>query len=141
MLRNIALLLFASFALLVLRDITLTYSSYLKIEKSVEQALDAAVIAGSEEIDNQRGNLKLDLPAARSALEESLIVNMNLNGELENDLMKGSTIEVNLRYNGEIPRIEAQFSTHIDLIAGKWLGLDAWPITVKKHTPYLAEFI
>ncbi|MCE3203479.1 hypothetical protein JI735_19285 [Paenibacillus sonchi] len=141
MLRNIALILLSSFALLLFRDVVVTYGTYLKVEKSIEQALDAAIVAGTKEIDNQRGGLKVDVDAAREALRVSLIQNLNLNSEMANDLLHGSTLDVYLKYSGEIPRIEAQFDTRIDLIAGKWLGLSVWPLTVKKHTPYLSEFI
>lgn len=141
MLRNIALLLFASIGLLLLRDVVFTYHVYLKIEKSVEQGLDAAIVASSEDADNQRGGLKINMPVANEALKEALILNMDLNSKLESDIMQESSLHANISYHGKLPRLEARFDTKIELVTGKWLGLPAWPLMVKKHTPYLAEFI
>ncbi|MGN8771604.1 hypothetical protein ACTNDP_18180 [Paenibacillus barengoltzii] len=140
MFRNLALILFGAFALYFLSDFLVVYNAHVKIEKAVEQALDGAIIASTKETDNQRGRLALNEALAREAAHTILKRNLKLNDDLSNDFFSSGNLSVSLAYLGTIPRIEAQFDTRVKLVAGRILGFNSYPLTIKRHTPYLGEF-
>lgn len=140
MFRNLALILFGAFALFFLTDFLVVYNAHLKIEKAVEQALDGAIIASTQEVENQRGRLELNENVAVGAAHNILKDNLKLNADLTNKHFSDSVLKATVTYLGVIPRIEAQFDTKVQLIAGKIFGLDSFPLTITRHTPYLGEF-
>jgi hypothetical protein len=140
MFRNLALILFGAFALFFLTDFLVVYNAHLKIEKAVEQALDGAIIASTQEIENQRGRLELNETVAVGTVRNILTDNLKLNADLTNKHFSDSVLKATVTYLGVIPRIEAQFDTKVQLIAGKILGLDSFPLTITRHTPYLGDF-
>lgn len=140
MFRNLALILFGAFALYFLADFLVVYNAHIKIEKAVEQALDGAIIASTKETDNQRGRLAINESLAKGATHSILRSNLKLDVTLSNDFFSDSSLSVSLAYLGTVPRIEAQFDTRVKLVAGKIFGLESYPLTVKRHTPYLGEF-
>lgn len=143
MFRNLALILFGAFALFFLTDFLVVYNAHIKIEKAVEQALDGAIIAGVEEIEHQRGRLELNESIAQRTVHNILKTNLKLNTDLTNDFFSNSHLVTTISYlntASKVPRIEAQFDTRVKLVAGKIFGLESYPLTVKRHTPYLGEF-
>ncbi|MDY7989824.1 hypothetical protein UY536_03410 [Paenibacillus polymyxa] len=141
MIRTMAIIILAAVGLIFVRDIGVTYMAYLKIEKAVEQSLDAAIVAATEDMERQRGHLRLDQDSAQQTISSKLQGNLNLDRHLNNTFFHSSSLQVGITYAGDMPRIEMEYRTHLELGAGKMFGLDAWPLTVKKKTPYLAEFM
>ena len=143
MFRNLALILFGAFALFFLADFLVVYNAHIKIEKAVEQALDGAIIAGVQKAENQRGRLELSEPIAKDTVYSIVKSNLKLNTNLTNDYFSNSNLKTTVSYlntTSKAPRIEAQFDTRVKLVAGKIFGLESYPLTVKRHTPYLGEF-
>ncbi|WP_270620087.1 hypothetical protein [Paenibacillus macerans] len=141
MFRTMFLMLFSCVALVVVRDVGVAYAGYLKIEKSVEQSLDAAIIAATEDMERTKGFLRIDKNAARETIATMLQSNLKLNGALENTHFHDSLLNVELGYTSNIPRIEVEYKTHVNFSAGQMFGVPTWEVSVKKHTPYLSEFI
>lgn len=143
MFRNLALILFGAFALFFLADFLVVYNAQIKIEKAVEHALDGAIIAGVQQVENQRGRLELSEPVAKDTVYSIVKSNLKLNTDLTNDYFSNSNLRMTVSYlntASRVPRIEAQFDTRVKLVAGKIFGLESYPLTVKRHTPYLGEF-
>ncbi|MGG1878806.1 hypothetical protein ABDI30_14700 [Paenibacillus cisolokensis] len=140
MFRNLALILFGAFALFFLADFLVVYNAHIKIEKAVEQALDGAIIVGVQEPENQRGRLEMNESVAKGTVQSILKTNLKLNADLTNDHFLNSDLRTFVTYLGTVPRIEAEFDTEVKLFAGRMFGLDAYPLTIKRHTPYLGEF-
>jgi len=139
--RVLGLILFGSVALIFLMDYYTVYMSQVKIERVVEQALDGAIVAATQESEHQRGIVRLDPAKAEQATWQLIVENLKLDGNLENDSYTGSSLQVDVEYLDGKPRIVCRFDTHVRVKAGKVIGLDEWPVRVRKHTPYFAEFI
>lgn len=141
MFRNLALIIFGAFALFFLADFLVVYNAHVKIEKAVEHALDGAIIAGVQEVENQRGRLELNESVAKETVHSILKTNLKLNADLTNDHFLNSDLKTSVTYlEAKVPRIEAEFDTEVKLVAGRMFGLDSYPLTIKRHTPYLGEF-
>ena len=141
MFRVLALIMFGGFALIFFTDYYVVYQSQIKLERAVEQALDGAIIAATQESEHQRGIVRLDPAQVIQATRLLLMENLKLDGNMENDFYTGSSLQVHVEYLGGKPRIVCRFDTHVRLKAGRVFGQDEWLIRVRKHTPYFAEFI
>lgn len=115
-------------------------ATYYKIEKTLNHALDAAIIKGSVTDDAMRGYVRLDENLSREAAKNTLIDTLKLNGVLENNHYQDASFHLAIEYLGDVPRIEAEYRVHIDFFAGKLVGLNGYEIAVKKKTPYLSLY-
>lgn len=140
MIRNLTLVFLGAFLLLLVSDFLIVYTSQIKIERAVDQGLDAAIIAGTQIGEHQRGYLRLDMNIAKSALKKVIQSNLDLDNEMSNNHYSESQLHSQVVYLAEIPRIEAEFKTKVKLVSGSLFGIKEWPVTVRKQTPYLAQF-
>ncbi|ALP37972.1 hypothetical protein ASL14_19055 [Paenibacillus sp. IHB B 3084] len=141
MIRTMAMIILAAVGLIFVRDLGVVYTGYFKMEKAAEQSLDAAIVAASGDIERQHGQLRLNQNVAERTVSATIQSNLNVDSHLNNTFFHSSSLQVGITYKGDLPRIEMEYRTHVDLVAGKMFGVDAWPLTVKKKTPYLAEFL
>lgn len=133
--------IYVSFIFLVIgANVFYADTAYYKIEKTLNQALDAAIIDGSVTDDAMRGYVRLDEDLARGAAREILIKTLNLDSGLENSHFKSANFTLQIEYLGDTPRIEAEYRAQIDFFAGKLVGLNGYELTVKKRTPYLSLY-
>lgn len=138
--KGIAAFLFGLIFVLVSVDVTSAYFTYNRLSKSLDQALDSAIVAGTQETEHQRGFVRLDEGETERAVRKALIENMKLDSAMESNRLSDSDLEVKLTYQGDVPRIEVQFSTHIKIVSGSLFG-ETYPAKIRKKTPFLAEFI
>lgn len=133
-------ILIGSFFLLLAVDVISVYSSYVKIERALNQALDAGLVAGNQAYEAQLGFARMDLGKARDSARDVMRETLRLDSNFNSDSYRNSTLTVDLVYTNNNPRLEAVYSTHIMIISGKLFGYDGIPITVAKKTPYLMEY-
>lgn len=133
-------ILFGAFFLFVMSDVLRIWFAYDKIAKALSQSVDAGLIQGTDESTLNLGKLQINLNDAQSGIISVLKSNLRLDNALESDVYTGSQLSVQMTYMNGIPRLEATFSTHISLIAGKMFGYTAYPMQINKRTPYLMNY-
>lgn len=136
----IGLLLFGLFGVVLTNDVLVVTSTYERLEKTMNQSIDSAIIAASKEEDYQFGEVRVDEMTAYQAGRQIFIDTLSLDSNLVNDHYKDSEFDLFVTYTGNKPRIEAEFRTSVDVVSGKILGLPTYPISVKKKTPYLVNY-
>lgn len=140
MIKTIFSIFFATFALFVFVDVSTVWYAYTAIGKTMAQAVDAGLIRGGIQEDLRTGYARLDLDLARSAVRDTIQTNLKLNNQLESKGYTNSSLQTDLKYFNNQPRLEAEFKTHVTLVAGRLVGLSSYPVTVTKKTPYLAIY-
>lgn len=131
---------FCTFGLLFGIDLTRFYLAYDAISKGLSQSVDAGLIAGTDDTTRALGELQLNMDATRIAVRDVLKNNLSLDDALQNDNFKNSQLDIQLIYTNGNPRLEAVFSTHLSLVAGKMIGLPEYPLKIPKRTPYLSIY-
>lgn len=144
MFRNMALIIFGAFALCFLTDFVNITLTQMQIEKAIADGLDAAIIAGTEETQHQRGNKELDMIAAEQAMSSTLQKTLKLDSSLNSKKFLSSSMQVSVTYlsgTNRTPRLESTFHTKITLISGRIFGIKDYPMSITRKTPYLGEFM
>lgn len=139
--RTLVFLLAFSVALIVIRDVSIAVTSYLQMQKAAEQSLDAAIIEASADADRQRGKIRVDQGLARQTISRTMQQNLKTDNQLNNTTLHNSSLQVSITYVGDIPRIEMEYRSHVDFVLPRLFGMDTVQLSVKKNTPYLAEFL
>ncbi len=143
-------LILSLFLLILMFDTFLFFSSISNFRDALAQALDAAVVAGVDDPDSQRGELAVDYAAAVAAAEACLKKNLKLDDNLSNQFYVDSNFSLEVRLNSENHYtedknsgniFEGNFSTHIQLLCMKMLGLGAIPYSISKTQDFLSSYI
>ncbi|CAN7767081.1 hypothetical protein LJR153_007307 [Paenibacillus sp. LjRoot153] len=124
----------------VFTDVFRVYAAHQKIADALAQAVDAGLIAGTDQDTRSAGKLEIDINKANAGVKEILRNNLNLNNQLENKLFTSSYLVIRIQYRKGSPRLESTFSTNIAIYSTKIFGLREYTITVPKKTPYLTGF-
>lgn len=131
---------FSTFFLVLGVDLTRFYVAYDAIAKALAQSVDAGLIAGTDDDTRSLGKLEVDLVSAKVAATDILRKNLKLDSGLENDNFKNSSLQIQIVYTNDVPRLEGVFSTHLNLYAGKLFGLSEFPLRIPKRTPYINTY-
>mgnify|MGYP000846036927 CR=1 FL=1 len=144
-------LLLSLFLLILMFDTYLYFSSISNFRDALNQALDAAIVSGVNDPGSQHGELFVDYDEAVAAAETCLRKNLKLDENLNNTFYVDSafTLEVKLsrdmssstggETSGNI--LEGKFSTKIQLLCLKILGLGALPYSLSKTQDFLSSYI
>lgn len=143
-------LLLSLFLLILMFDTYLFFSSIGNFRDALDQALDAAIVAGVDDPDSQHGQMSVNYGAALAAAEACLKKNLKLDDNLCNQFYAKSNFTLEVRLNSENNFtmennsgniLEGNFSTHIQLLCMKMLGLGGFPYSISKTQDFLSSYI
>lgn len=123
-------------ALAFLSDLYVIDTVYSKAGRSMEHALDAGIVKTTVSDDAQKGTIRVNAELT-AATRQAFRTNMDLDGDLENNILKNSQFELRPHYHGEVPIIEVEFHTNVSFS----LPFIQYPITVKRQIDYQSIYI
>lgn len=142
-------LLLSLFLLILMFDTYVFFSSVGNFRDALDQALDAAIVAGIDDEDSRHGQLSLNYHMAYHAAEKTLKKNLKLDENMRNRfydarftlLVKQREGEGGVRQqqNGYI--LEGQFTARIELLCLKVLGIGSLPYSVSKTQDFLNTYV
>jgi Flp pilus assembly protein TadG len=138
MLRVIYGFIIMIFVLLLITDILYVNTAYSKAEKAVEQAIDSAIIAGTESQDLQRGKITINKTIASQ--EGHRVLQNTLKLDQPSSPYKNIQYNFTITYANELPRVEIEFKSFVAIKSGKIFGLNEYEMVVQRKTPYLSQF-
>jgi hypothetical protein len=131
---------------MVILDLGMVYLTYDKISEVAEQALDAALVAGIDQEDADRGQMYINEAPAKLAATDVLKENLRLDDNLENRIMKNTVFTVILyqdqdpAHPGARPYLAGAVKTEVKTISPGLFGLEGIPITVRKTRFHMSNF-
>ena len=125
--------------LILMFDTYLYFSSVSNFRDALDQALDAAIIAGIDVQDSQHGKISIKYNLAQEAARTCLRENLKLDEQLNNIFYTNS--EFILEINSEGTLVQGKFTTKIQLLCLKMLNLPALPYSISKTQDYLSSYI
>jgi len=132
-------ILLSLFLLILMFDTYLYFSTVSNFRDALDQALDAAIIAGIDDLDTQHGKIAIDYNLAEEAAKSCLKDNLKLDEQLSNIFYANS--EFVLEINSEGTLIQGKFTTKIQLLCLKIFNLPALPYSIGKTQDYLSSYI
>ncbi len=122
---------------IVIMEIGIIFTTYNKINTSIGQALDAAIIAGVKPELATKGQLYIDTTVAEQKAKEIFVENLGLDPvTLENDIMKKTTFDIKIHQDntsGSKPYVDATANTSVAIASPTFFGQPVVPITVRKY--------
>lgn len=143
-------LLLSLFLLILMFDTYVFFSSVGNFRDALDQALDAAIVAGIDDEDSRHGQLSLNYHMAYHAAEKTLKKNLKLDENMRNLFYDKSSFTllvkqregeggVRQQQNGYI--LEGQFTAWIELLCLKVLGIGSLPYSVRKTQDFLNTYV
>lgn len=137
--RTIWAMLAALVISIVMMDLGMVYVTYDKLVTVTENALDSALVAGINEEDATRGVIYINEALAVEAARQTFRENLKLDANLENDIMKKSSLIISIN-NENRPYVKGEISTTVDAMSPKLFGLEGFELNVKKTSFFLASY-
>lgn len=134
------LLYFLVFASILSIDFISVYEAETEIKRALDRAIDGGIIYGTIDDDMSKGKIRLDEERVRQGVTTIIKKNLSLDASLSNDAYRKGSLNITITYHNESPRVEANYNASVQLISGKFVGLDEYDIRVNKKTPYLSEY-
>lgn len=131
---------------ILLLDLGMVYITFDKLSRVTEHSLDAALVAGIREEDARLGRLCVDPAEAQDAALKTLRDNLNLDGSLENRIMKDTVFTVTVLQDsspaqaGPRPYVEGIVSTRVRVISPRLFGLEGIPVTVSRTQFHMSNY-
>lgn len=134
----LGMILFGVIGIAFLMDLTIINYSYESAGRGIEHALDAGIIESGYVIDAQEGTVALDEEKLIQSTKQEFIRYMKFNNQMENQVMKDTSFQVQLSYDQEgIPWVQIQFHAKVSFsIPGV-----TYPVDVKRKIAYESTFI
>jgi hypothetical protein len=119
-------------------DLGTVYVTYNKLNKVLEKSLDDALIAGTKESDVQLGEIYIDENEANLAAMNTFKDNLKLDDNYENDILKETAFRMRI-IQGTKPYAEGEASTVITALSPKLVGLEGFPVKIRKINHQLSS--
>jgi Flp pilus assembly protein TadG len=132
-------ILLSLFLLILMFDTYLYFSSVSNFRDALDQALDAAIIAGIDDLDTQHGKITIDSNRAEEAAKNCLKENLKLDAQLSNAFYSDSNFVLEINSEGTL--VQGKFTTKIQLLSLKMFNLPALPYSIGKTQDYLSSYI
>jgi len=132
-------ILLSLFLLILMFDTYLYFSSVSNFRDALDQALDAAIVAGIHDEGTKHGEIKVEFSLAEEAALTSLRENLKLDAELSNTFYLDSVFLLEINTEGTL--VQGKFTTKIQLLCLRMLNLQALPYSISKTQDYLSSYI
>ena len=125
--------------LILMFDTYLYFSSVSNFRDALDQALDAAIVAGIDVQDTQHGKILIEYNLAEEAAKICLRENLKLDEQLSNIFYSNSKFILEINAEGTL--VQGKFATEIQLLCLKMINLPALPYSISKTQDYLSSYI
>lgn len=126
-------LLFGLIVSILIMDVAKVAVVRNRIITTVEHSLDAALVAGLEEVEASRGQLYINEAKGKQMAYSFFRGGLRLNSNLENESLKQTSFVVTFTQNEVRPEVTAEVNTTITAMTPKIVGLQGIPVTIKKR--------
>jgi len=135
-----AWMIFGLLISLFIMDVASVWMVRGKIMRAADMALDAALVGGLRDYDAKTGKSFIDEDNGHNLALSYFKKNMNLDGNLENEVLKDTDFELQFEQDGVKPKVTVFIKTTIKAMCPKAVGLDGIPVNIKKTQYHISNY-